>query len=272
MEKETKPYLQVKNEVTRLGYFQWKDIFDLEKPYEIISQAPAGITQSNFSLALGAEETIHDLRGQEKDFNLDTHGFQILRHLLVNNIKSEESWIEQEYLPSVDKLLKETLGDGAETFMFDWRLRSSDPAKSKRKPGAVINLNDPLLCVLPVQAVHVDQSSAGAINRVKHHMGERAKNLWRPILYPVENYPLAVCDGRTAYIGESLYPLECPDYRCYYLNRQTKDKVLAFKTYDSAEWVPANCCPHTSFQQSEVPAGAKYRESIEVRALAFTEK
>lgn len=30
-----------------------------------------------------------------------------------------------------------------------------------------------------------------------------------------------------------MYPLACPRYRSYYLNGQTMDEVLLFKTYDS---------------------------------------
>ncbi|KLU85167.1 hypothetical protein MAPG_04197 [Magnaporthiopsis poae ATCC 64411] len=111
-------------------------------------------------------------------------------------------------------------------------LRSSEPLKWSLVPGANVDLNDPMLCLGPVQAVHVDQSPAGAAELVRHHMGDRAKgllkkrfrinNVWRPIVHEVENYPLAVCDGssvpagslvevdhvRKHYIGESLYVLE----------------------------------------------------------------
>lgn len=46
---------------------------------------------------------------------------------------------------------------------------------------------------------------------------------------------------RKSYVGESLYPLAYPGYRWHYLNRQTKDEVLMFKTYDSSESAPARC-------------------------------
>ncbi|KAK0644667.1 hypothetical protein B0T16DRAFT_418061 [Cercophora newfieldiana] len=175
-------------------------------------------------------------------------------------------------------------------------IRSSDGSKSSMFPGAVVDLDDPLVCLMPVQTVHIDQSPRGAVNRVKYHMGVRAPellskkryriiNIWRPLHNTVENFPLAVCDGasvpkekllsvdhvRKTYVGESLYPLECPEYRWYYLNRQTSDEVLLFKTYDSDPTARAKCCPHTSFEQSGVRPGAKPRESIEVRALVFTD-
>lgn len=85
----------------------------------------------------------------------------------------------------------------------------------------------------------------------KHSLTDRSppcgKSVWRPIRHPIENFPLAVCDGSTvpadrllavdhvrkAYVGESAYPLAWPGYRWYYLGGQTRDEVLLFKTYDS---------------------------------------
>lgn len=46
---------------------------------------------------------------------------------------------------------------------------------------------------------------------------------------------------RKHYVGESWHPLYSPDYRWYYLNRQTKDEALLMKIYDSKEDVPARC-------------------------------
>ena len=80
-------------------------------------------------------------------------------------------------------------------------------------------------------------------------------SVWRPLLNPVDNFLLAVCDGSTVspqnvlrvdhvrkhHVGESLYPLYKPDYRWYYLNRQTRDEVLLLKIFDSKEGVPARC-------------------------------
>jgi hypothetical protein len=69
------------------------------------------------------------------------------------------------------------------------------------------------------------------------------------------NWPLAVCDGNTvpescllavdhvrqSYIGESLYPMFSESMQWYYLNGQTKDEVVLFKTYDSSMDVKARC-------------------------------
>lgn len=80
-------------------------------------------------------------------------------------------------------------------------------------------------------------------------------SIWRPIRHAIESWPLAVCDGSTVpkekllevdhvrkyYIGESLYPLQSPGYKWYYLNRQTRNEVILFKNFDSKPDVPAKC-------------------------------
>lgn len=133
--------------------------------------------------------------------------------------------------------------------------------------------------------VHIclDQSVGGAIKRVHNHMGDRAETLlrsrvqliksedspkrrsngifadvnsvWRPVRFPIEDYPLAVADGstvdpddlvaadyvRATYQGENLLPLYNKNCRWHYLSDQTPDDILLFKSYDSREQSKAKC-------------------------------
>jgi hypothetical protein len=111
----------VKNETIQLNYIEWQDKFATEKPYEVLSEVPAGFPRSNFSCSPAVPETIEDIRGREKLFNLQDHGFQIWKHQHMVEEFSKES-IEQIYLPSLDSLLKEVFGPGTETYFFDWRV------------------------------------------------------------------------------------------------------------------------------------------------------
>lgn len=116
---------QPQNETTRLRYIEWNELFKTEKPYEIISHVSAGAPACNFSLDFGPEETVHDIRGQESDFNLDTHGFQVRTHIPPPD-SFEKDMIEKVYLPSLEKLLKDMFGTGTEVCLFDWRVNSQD--------------------------------------------------------------------------------------------------------------------------------------------------
>ena len=80
-------------------------------------------------------------------------------------------------------------------------------------------------------------------------------SVWRPIHHPVEDMPLAVCDGstvqpddlmetdhvRTYYAGSTMYVLDRPEHRWHYLSRQAPDEVLMFKNFDSSTDVAASC-------------------------------
>ncbi|CCF31749.1 methyltransferase CmcJ [Colletotrichum higginsianum] len=105
---------------------------------------------------------------------------------------------------------------------------------------------------------------------------------WRP-LEQVENWPLAVCDGssityddlievdliRKDYIGSTMFAKFRPGYSWYYLESQRPDEVCLFKNFDSQENSKAPICPHSSFEQDDVPLNTRPRKSIEVRAFVF---
>ncbi|KAI1376896.1 hypothetical protein F4677DRAFT_445214 [Hypoxylon crocopeplum] len=280
-------------ETVKLRYLEWNPLFEREKPYQIITNVPPGCPTSNLSFRLFDEEQMHDVRGHEDEFNLDDHGFTFVKQHDALPQFSKDT-IEEEYIPLMSEWLKKNIDDAEEVYVFDWRLRSSDRSKTFEVPGSEIDLNDLTRYLKPVEAVHVDQSTAGAYQRVHFHMGDQAEsllrrrfriiNVWRPISEPIEDYPLAVCDGssikerdlicadhvRRDYTGESIYPLYNPSARWYYLKMQRKDEVLVFKTFDSLHNAKAKCCPHVSFKHAQVRSGAPHRESVEIRALVFS--
>jgi len=180
----------------------------------------------------------------------------------------------------------------SDLFFFDWRLRTNVPETW----GEVIDLNDFTERLRPVSSVHNDQTAKAVVNRVRLQLPDEADrllkgrvrviNAWRPISHPVEDCPLAFCDGSTVdmaymirtdhvrrrYTGENLYGLYDPNRKWYYLSKHSPDEVLFMKMFDSKEDVKAKCCPHAAFTLPSFPAEAKPRESIEVRALVFSRK
>ncbi|KAK5991156.1 Fe(II)/2-oxoglutarate-dependent dioxygenase nvfI-like protein [Cladobotryum mycophilum] len=276
----------------RFSYFQWQEKFDQEKPYYLYLDLPEGVPLYNFSTAPGPTESVFDLRHNANSFNLDDNGFMVMKQdFPLENIDQEA--VENVYLPSLEILIRDAVGQDAEIVWFDWRTRSSDPTRTTFPTGTKIQLDDRSISLQPVKAVHVDQSASSAVNRVHRHSGDKADdilkgrvriiNLWRPYGIPVESHPIALLDGSTvprdklvevdvvrqSYIGESYYLLPHDGYRWYFINNQKCDEVLLFKMYDSDDNVGAKCCPHASFDQ-QVGVGAKPRESIEARALVYT--
>lgn len=124
-----------------------------------------------------------------------------------------------------------------------------------------------------------------------------AINLWRVLSPPPQDYPLALCDGRTVGDDEGVrnlmirvdtlpepdaIPAEEPDdpalpsasvfpysaaHEWYYFSDMTPDELLLFKLYDSdrsGTWR----VPHTAFHDTSRPNTVP-RASIEYRTLAY---
>ncbi|KAH8592065.1 hypothetical protein B0O99DRAFT_718249 [Bisporella sp. PMI_857] len=285
------------DETAQLVYLKWDEKFDRihgsEKPYEMrLKSPPANIPETNMESTLGPEEIMHNMREHDlKNFSLDDHGFAHRDYPL--NIPNWNKYsIEGVYLPAICDLLRQEFGGDAEIKVFDWRLRTAD--ESKAFVGKIVNLKDFTTLLQPISVVHVDESPNGARSRFQEFMKGtlekypegryRVVNVWRPLENPVEDSPLAVCDGSTVddsilvavdhvrrdYVGEYFRLIPSAKLKWYYLSKQTKDEVLLLKMYDSSPSVKAKCCPHASFQSKMVQPGTKPRESIEVRVLIFS--
>ncbi|TGJ86491.1 hypothetical protein E0Z10_g2245 [Xylaria hypoxylon] len=143
-----------------------------------------------------------------------------------------------------------------------------------------------MITLAPIRVAHVDQTPAAAVDRATELLKKRFRiiNVWRPFGSPVELFPLVLCDRssvpreqlvevnvvRQSFPGESYYPLESKVYKWHFLNKQSPDEVLLIKMNSSDTNVKAHYCPHALFSQTD-DTNAKDRESIEVRALVFTD-
>ncbi|MGK5639505.1 CmcJ/NvfI family oxidoreductase [Streptomyces sp. URMC 126] len=110
----------------------------------------------------------------------------------------------------------------------------------------------------PHLRVHVDQTPRSARARAALHTGPgrpfrrfQIVNVWRPLLAPVRNYPLAVCDYRSVDLAADLVATRLefpawlkdretysvrhnPRHRWHYWSALTPDEAIVFKCHDSA--------------------------------------
>ena len=108
-------------------------------------------------------------------------------------------------------------------------------------------------------------------------------NVWRPLIEPVIDAPLALCDARTVmaqdlvaaeirYPGRSgeIYVLKhSPLHRWHYFPHMTKREVLVFKQYDAQASGVSRFTPHAAFLDPAAPADAPLRASVEARCLVL---
>lgn len=277
---------------TSLNFLQWQELYEEERPFQIFINIPEDAEdQRNTNLVFEKVGlTVHDVRGHSEDFSLDTNGFMYRQHSTKTTSFRNRKFVGENYLPEVEALLKHEVEGADQIFFFDWRLRKNAPEVE----GSIIDMNDLTTWLRPATHVHVDQSPAAALKRIKLQLPNEAErllkgrvriiNVWRPLIDSVEDWPLAVCDGRTVdgsdlvetdhvrrhYSGSTLYLMRNPAQRFYYMSKQSKNEVLIFKNFDSKPDVGAKYAPHASFCHPHATINTPPRESIEVRAFVFT--
>jgi hypothetical protein len=223
--------------------------------------------------------TLHNGRGH--DFALERDGFRFIPHDTAMADFFDEAELRRVYYPEMEALIKAESG-ASRVLVFDHTLRTADDAaREARKIREV------------VPRVHNDYTEWSGPQRVRDLLPEEADTLlrrrfaiiqvWRPIRYPVETFPLAICDARTLsprnlVISERRYPDRVgqtyaitynPDHAWYWFPRMRRDEALVFKTYESLDDGRARWTADTAFVDPTAAPTAQPRESIEIRALAF---
>jgi hypothetical protein len=256
-----------------------------EKPVTYAYQPPPG---TPWSTAEADEHAtiIHNLRPAASELLLDDVGFQLLTHRSAVENFWDEDEIRRVYYPESIDLLKRVTG-ASEVRVFDHTLRRREPGEQDRstKPGVARQ---------PATRVHVDQTAASGVSRLRAEYPDEAEellrrrfavvNLWRPIKSPVLDAPLAVCDARSVTPrdliasdlvyrdrrGEIYNLIYNPGQRWFYAPEMRADEALLLKCYDSRDdGAVARFAPHTAFIDPAAPRDAPPRESIELRTFVI---
>ncbi|KAK0613639.1 methyltransferase CmcJ [Immersiella caudata] len=276
-----------------INYLKRLDLYQKEKPFQLfipVDENGPGPRSSNLEFEM-KEQTFVDIRENLRDFSLDTHGFEVGMRptaLAPADFHSRDT-VETRYFEEVKDILKNIDGGYDEIFIFDHRLRDAAVPKEE----VLLDMNDLAQWLRPSPNVHIDQSPRAVVHRILLHLPEdgpyllqgrvRVVNVWRPIENPVESYPLAFCDPRTAgetdliecdhvrrkFKGANMYMHHSPGQKWYYLGNQQPEEYLLLKMFDSDSTVEAKAVPHASFHHPLSTPQSRPRKSIEVRALVF---
>jgi hypothetical protein len=229
-----------------------------------------------------------DCRTQAPPAQVDSAGFELLREPSAVKDFYDDAEVRARYYPEVAHFLRRVL-DALDVVVFDHNQRSALRA-AQGQPGVR----------MPVDAAHNDYTPQSGPRRAREILSDAGRpsyaghrmaliNVWRPIVGPVQDQPLAVCDARSAspsdfvptdihhfgegdlehprHSGEIYSVVYNPSHRWYYAPDMQSDEVLLLKNWDSSEDGRASYTPHTGFRNPAAPADARPRESIEVRTL-----
>lgn len=231
---------------------------------------------------------VHDARLLQEPPRLEINGFQLLyAPTQITNLYDESDVVERYYIEAAD-LVKSVTG-AIEVFVFDHTYRSVERANAGQKGVR-----------LPAESAHVDYTPDSGPRRAleilrgvnKQQYSEHRMalvNIWRPIIGPVFDFPIAVCDPRTSsaadYVKTDIHhynedDLENPaisgqiyslrynkSQRWYYCSKMNPEEVLLLRNWDSSVCDHSCYAAHTGFKSPMVPTQSKPRESIELRTL-----
>lgn len=232
--------------------------------------------------------TIRDARPIAQTLDLDEHGFEL--HSCPTSFSDfyDDSAVRERYYPEVETAMR-ALTRAAVVIVFDHNVRSA--ARAERGEIGVR---------LPVDQVHNDYTVQSGPKRKQEILEAAGRsdlldrrvafvNLWRPIVGPVWDNPLAVCDARSVqpddlvatdilHFGEDnveaprhsgqIYSVRHnPAHRWFYVSQMQPAEALLLKCYDSRVDGRARFMPHTGFHNPACPSDFVPRESIEARTL-----
>jgi hypothetical protein len=219
--------------------------------------------------------------GRHRKFSLERDGFLFISHDTKVGDFFDETEVRRIYYPEMEALVKAESG-AKRVVVFDHTLRTAnDAVREARK----------IREVLP--RVHNDYTESSGPKRLRDSLPDEADDLlrrrfaivqvWRPIRYAVETFPLAICDARTLspgnlivsewrspdYVGQTYAITYSPDHVWYWFPQMRREEALVFKTYESLTDGRARWAAHTAFHDPTAAPNARLRESIEIRTLVF---
>ena len=236
------------------------------------------------------EMPIFDCRPLTDILSLDEAGFQVVEEETdFDNFYNADS-VRQYYYPQVIDLLKRHTG-GFEVFVFDHNVRNQERADlgevGVREPVDGAH-NDYTISSGPRRVLEIlEQNGASSLG------GKRAAliNVWRPIVGPVQDFPLAICDARTAapddfvptriehflegnlesphLVGEIYNFRHNPSHKWFYVSNMQPREAMLLKCFDSMSDDYACFTGHTGFRNPASSADAEPRQSIEARTLVI---
>ena len=230
------------------------------------------------------EMPIVDGRAEVGSFSLDREGFQLVPHHSAITDFMDRAKTEADYPDEVAALIREVTG-------AFFAVGLGVGVRFGRKRADYVKSSDDQPARFP-HADFTDETSQAILDQVGESVGSYSRcalfNVWRVFSDPPQDFPLAVCDARTASPADE-EPAEAildlpggdepfrsmttvyrpnPANRWTYFSNMTVDEALIFKAWDSDKSRPQRV-PHSAFANPLVGPDVPSRSSIESRVLAY---
>jgi hypothetical protein len=240
---------------------------------------------------------IRDARPFEDQITLASHGFKLARHRSRVADFTDKAEVDAVYPSEIAEVVKDLTGADL-VLPLGWVVRTADAtAGGRTQPPA----SDAHVDFTPIRAAaYAEMVYQKAAPNGPGYDRFIASSCWRAFSDPPQDWPLAVCDGRSVtpeegtpnvmvvveampdreamygpLPGEEKMPAASvfhfnPNHRWWYFPNMNRDEVLLLKFFDSDQ-SQAWRAPHTAFRDHSFP-DAHTRKSIEFRSFAFFSK
>jgi len=229
---------------------------------------------------------IVDARPGAHDLLLERHGFELREAPTALADFDDDERIRARYYPEVEAIACDATG-AMRALCFDHQVRR------RHRGEQHLTFGRQNAQASAVGRVHNDYSEASGLGRLGLVVRDDAArlrirryavvNVWRPLIEPVVDAPLALCDARSVMAqdlvaaeiryrdrsGEIYLLKHSPHHRWHYFSNMTTSEVLVFKQYDSRTSDVSRFTPHAAFLDPAAPVDAPLRASIEARCLVL---
>ncbi|RYP33161.1 hypothetical protein DL767_004865 [Monosporascus sp. MG133] len=224
---------------------------------------------------------VEDIRGQEQLYSLDKDAF-----LAVQDVASKSTYetfdseddIRRVYYPEVEALLLKNIEGARRVKILGHGVRR-ESAQNHRQPILFVHCDHTEEVAARFAREYADSEKAPEL------LGGRWRiiNVWRPLNGTVLTTPMAFASANSLN-ADDLFSVEMryPDHkdwfsgirynstqRWFYWSGMGNSERLILKCSDNALDIGKQAF-HSAFLDRRAPAGAKQRESIEVRTLVFS--
>lgn len=274
--------------VAELGYLVDTGV----RPYVYMYPPSPGVPRQNGRYEL-RRCLIRDARPRGSAISMETHGFELLElSTRLRNFDNADQVARHYYAELADAA--RALCDGREARVFDHQVRRREPGRPPLDFGRPGDGSTPTA----LGRVHNDYSEESALRRMRQVFPDAPPdapfvilNFWRPLIGPVLDTPLAVCDARSVgeddwvatdliyreRTGEINLATHHPAHRWYYYPAMQPGEVLVFISYATRLDTPARITPHPAarmtphcaFDHPSIPIDAPLRQSIEARCVVL---
>ncbi|KAL8676978.1 MAG: hypothetical protein Q9186_006553 [Xanthomendoza sp. 1 TL-2023] len=232
------------------------------------------------------EMAVHDGWHRADTFSVEKEGFSLHEFKTAYDQWDDDAAVKTSFYPDIVEFLKKSQG-AKRVLVFDHTIRSKTNADKKLTQESNTSQR------APVTLVHCDYTAESGPLRVQQLMGDEAQdllsrrvaffNVWKPIRRVVEEHPLAMCDVSSSppadffklYLryrdrnGENYVMRHNPDHKWWYFPSMSTDQVILLKTFDSETDGRARWVGHSAFRDPTSADDAPFRESVEIRTIAF---